>query len=177
MIQHVTGHSHPWVDAFPDELSMRGFLSLLGETAESLEWSVLAYCLMATHYHLLLRTEHANLGLGMRRLQGRHAQRLNRRRDLAGPLWRDRFHSRPVVTNDHLVQAAAYIDANPVAAGICDDPATWPWSSYRANVGLTEPPRWHQVDRLHSYLGAAADEADEVYRDLVARTIEAQRQS
>ena len=37
MIHHVTGHSHPWVAAFPDEVAMRGFLSLLADIATRLE--------------------------------------------------------------------------------------------------------------------------------------------
>ena len=103
LIHHVTGHSHRTVDAFPDEPSLLGFLSLLADTALRLRWQVLAYCLLPTHYHLLARTDEPNLGEGMRHVHGRHAQRLNARHSSSGPVWRDRFHSKPVRDGRHAV--------------------------------------------------------------------------
>ena len=154
---------------------MRGFLSLLADTAVRSRWNVLAYCLLSTHYHLLAQTEEPNLGIGMRHIQGRHAQRLNDRTGSAGPIWRDRFHSRPVRDGRHVVRAAVYVDLNPVTAGLCSAPAEWSWSSYRANAGLGEAPAWHRVDCLHARLGAPPDDAAEAYRDVVATTLEVQR--
>jgi REP element-mobilizing transposase RayT len=172
LIHHVTGHSIVEQAAFPDDRARRGFLSLLAATAHALEWRVLAYCLLATHYHVLLRTDAPNLGTGMRTMHARHAAKLNARLGRRGHLWRDRYHSRIVVTAAHVVRAAAYVDANPVAAGICDDPADWPWSSYRANAGLAMPWSWHRTDLLYDHMGAAPDDVHAVYRDLVAAAVE-----
>ena len=172
LIHHVTGHSIRSLAAFPDSAACRGFLTLLASTAAALRWNVLAYCLLSTHYHLLVETEHPNLGVGMRRLQGQHASRLNRRLGRDGPLWRDRFHSKPVETGLHVIRAAVYIDVNPVAAGVCAAPEDWRWSSYRANAGLAEPWTWHRVDRLHDHLGAERHDAPAVYRHLVETAVE-----
>ncbi len=171
-IHHVTGHSTPCRPAFEDEAACRGFLSLLSTTAGSHEWLVLAYCLLSTHYHLLVQTLAANLGVGMKRLHGRHAQLANARLGTAGPLWRDRYHSVVIETESHIVGAAAYIDANPVDAALCSEPEDWPWSSYRANAGLAMPPPWHHPDVLHGFLGASAAQAPVVYRSAVAEAIE-----
>jgi REP element-mobilizing transposase RayT len=167
LIHHVTGHSVADADAFPDDVADRGFLTLLAHAATTFRWNVLAYCLVPTHYHLLVETPEPNLGAGMRRLHGRHAQRLNRRRGRDGPLWRDRFHSRVVATEQYVLRAAAYIDANPVVAGLCAVPEDWPWSSFRANAGLCEPSFWHRVDRLHDHLGAGPADAPALYHKLV----------
>jgi putative transposase len=166
LIHHVTGHSIVEQLAFPDDESRRGFLSLLASSARALKWHVLSYCLLSTHYHLLLQTECPNLGVGMRSLHGRHAAKLNVRLGRCGHLWRDRFHSQVVRTGPHVVRAAAYIDMNPISAGACDDPAEWPWSSYRANAGLAEPWAWHRPDLLYAHMGAS-EEAPAVYRALV----------
>jgi hypothetical protein len=41
-----------------------------------------------------------------------------------------------LVTGDgHLVELARYLALNPVRAGLCDGPAEWRWSSYRAVLG------------------------------------------
>jgi REP element-mobilizing transposase RayT len=168
----VTGHSVPARAAFADDTARRGFLALLAGTSSSSDWLVLAYSLLTTHYHLLVQTLAANLSVGMKRIHGRHAQLVNARQGTPGPLWRDRFHSAVVETESHVVEAAAYIDANPVDAGVCRDPSEWDWSSYRANAVLAPGPAWHHPDVLHSFLGASAEEAPAVYRDVVAQAIE-----
>src|SRR5688500_18675647 len=73
LIHHVTGHSNPEVDAFPDDVAIRSFLALLANVASEQSWSIFAYCVLSTHYHLLLETEQPNLGVGMRALHGLHA--------------------------------------------------------------------------------------------------------
>jgi REP element-mobilizing transposase RayT len=172
LIHHVTGHSVASFDAFPDDSARRGFLSLLARTVRAMRWSVLGYCLLPNHYHLLVQTEDPNLGEGMRKLQSRHAQVLGARVLRRGPLWRDRFHSKPVVSGRHVVNAAVYIDTNSVAAGIVGSPEAWRWSSYRANAGLCEPPFWHRVDLLYGHFGGDQAEAPSVYRELVASAVE-----
>jgi len=101
----------------------------------------------------------------MRRLHGLHAARLNDRRGRSGHLWRDRFHSRVVDSDRYVVQAAIYIDLNPVEAGLSTSPGDWRWSSYLANAGLVEPPFWHRVDRLYEHIGAPPEGAPVVYRE------------
>ena len=141
LIHHVTGHSIPARAAFDDDLARQRFLELLARTVERRGWVVLAYCLLSTHYHLLVRTSMPNLGVGMQWIHGRHAQLTNLRHGAIGPLWRGRYHNAVVVTGAHVVHAAAYIDANPVDAGLCERPEDWRWSSYRAHVGLAPPAR------------------------------------
>ena len=175
LIHHATGHSVAQVNAFPDDTARRGFLTLLANMTTIFSWRVLAYCLLPSHYHLLVETQLPNLGEGMRRLHSFHAARLNARFHRSGPLWRDRFHSRVVATGEHVIRAAAYIDTNPVAAGLCAHAEEWRWSSYRANAGLVEPPFWHRADRLHDHLGATPRDAPAVYRDLVTTTVEIAR--
>ena len=132
----------------------------------------MAYCLLSTHYHLLVRTNSPNLGLGMQRIHGRHAQLMNARQATSGPLWRGRFHSSVVESAFHVVHAAAYIDANPVGAGVCSKPGEWPWGSYRANAGLAKPWSWHRPEALHAFMGADSADAPVLYRKLVASAIE-----
>jgi putative transposase len=175
LIHHVTGHSNPEVDAFPDDVAIRSFLALLANVASEQSWSIFAYCVLSTHYHLLLETEQPNLGVGMRALHGLHASRLNHRLGRPGRLWRDRFHNRVVTSGAHVVRAAAYIDVNPVAAGLCSNAGDWPWSSYRANAGLAHPLPWHRVHRVYDHMGAAPADAPRVYREMVAASVEVVR--
>jgi hypothetical protein len=65
----------------------------------------------------------------------RYTQWHNSARGRKGRLWEDRFKS--VIVEDGVAARtiAAYIDLNPVRAGIADDPASYRWSSYGEAVG------------------------------------------
>ena len=84
--------------------------------------------------HYRVATQPA-LSAGMRRLNGLHAQRFNRRYDRVGHLFQGRFDSRVIESDEYLYDACEYVAQNPVAAGICDAPEDWPWSYRRDGEG------------------------------------------
>jgi REP element-mobilizing transposase RayT len=49
----------------------------------------------------------------------------------AGRFWQREPFDRYVRNKRHFRNALAYIEANPVKAGLCDKPEDWPWSSAR----------------------------------------------
>jgi hypothetical protein len=104
----------------------------------------------------------------MRQLNGVYAQRFNRRHGRVGHLFQARFHSTLIEQDEHLLAVSSYLPLNPVRAGLCADPATWRWSSYRATIGL-DPPGALAVDRL---LGFFADDR-ELARDRYQAHVEA----
>lgn len=54
----------------------------------------------------------------------------NRRTQRSGRLWEQRFKSVLVESGFAAQTVAAYIDLNPVRAGLCEDPIDYRWSSY-----------------------------------------------
>ena len=44
---------------------------------------------------------------------------------------------------------------NPVAAGLCEEPGAWEWSSHAAMTGAVAAPKWLDVERLRDYFVAA----------------------
>ena len=52
----------------------------------------------------------------------------------------------------YLLEVCRYVELNPVRAAMTRKPRAWPWSSYRAHVGLEEAPDWLDTDGLHGYL-------------------------
>lgn len=76
----------------------------------------------------------------MHRLNGRYAQWFNDRHELSGHLFQDRFHSRLIESEGHLLEVLRYIYRNPVDAGICVLPEDWIWSSYSATIGRASAP-------------------------------------
>lgn len=71
----------------------------------------------------------------MKGLLQRFTQWFNRAHSRSGTLWEDRFKS--LIVEDGLAARtiSAYIDLNPVRAGMVADPADYRWSSYGEAVG------------------------------------------
>ncbi len=76
-----------------------------------------------------------DLGEFMKGLLQRFSQWFNRVHSRSGTLWEDRFKS--VIVEDGVAARtiSAYIDLNPVRAGMVADPADYRWSSYGEAVG------------------------------------------
>jgi putative transposase len=113
---------------FRDDLDRRVFLAQFARAATSSRWSCHAYCLMTTHYHLLVETSQKALSRGMHRLNGCYAQSFNARHGRKGHLFEERFSAYLVEGDRYVEQASRYILENPVRAGMCERIDLWPWS-------------------------------------------------
>jgi len=71
----------------------------------------------------------------MKSLLERFTKWFNRTHSRSGTLWEDRFKSVIVESGVAARTMAAYIDLNPVRAGMVSDPADYRWSSYGEAVG------------------------------------------
>ena len=71
----------------------------------------------------------------MKGLLIRFTRRFNRTHNRTGTLWEERFKSVIVESGVAARTMAAYIDLNPVRAGMVKDPADYRWSSYGEAVG------------------------------------------
>lgn len=76
-----------------------------------------------------------NLSEFMKSFTQRYTQWHNRRHRRTGHLWEDRFRSVIVEDGAACKTMAAYIDLNPVRAGMVKDPADYRWSGYGEAVG------------------------------------------
>lgn len=71
----------------------------------------------------------------MKGLLQRFTRWFNRKHERVGTLWENRFKSVIVESGTPARAVTAYIDLNPVRAGICSDPANYRWSGYGEAVG------------------------------------------
>jgi putative transposase len=136
---HVTANATFGRRLFVENDDRRWFEYRLDDVIRRYEWSCKAHCLLGTHYHLLVTTPEPNLAVGMKRLNGMHAQALNDRHEQFGSLFRQRYQTQLVETEGHLLATLRYIALNPVRAGLSRRPADWRWSSYPAAIGWAAP--------------------------------------
>ena len=102
-------------------------------------WTLHAWCALGTHYHAVIEAELTALSAGMQRLNGIYAQSFNERWDRSGHLFGDRFAAWIVRDENHYEHTLRYVRDNPVQAGLCADPADWPWLGPRRLLELAEP--------------------------------------
>jgi REP-associated tyrosine transposase len=121
---------------YRDDIDRLEFLRRLAEVTGHSGWSCVAYCLMKTHYHLIVRVQDDVLPRAMHRLNLAYARHHNRRHCLRGHVQSTRYGARRLHDEAELTIAFAYVSNNPVKAGLCSAAAAWPWSSYGGTVGV-----------------------------------------
>jgi putative transposase len=153
---HVTARGNEKKEIFRDDFDRELFLRLLGETVIRFGWRLIAWVLMGNHYHLEVQTPDPNLSRGMHWLNGRYAQRFNRRHDRCGHLFQGRFKGILVERESYMLTLARYIVLNPVRAGISPHPSQYRWSSYQQTAGITSPDPWLAASDLLEHLAPSA---------------------
>lgn len=147
---HVMNRGAGRKPIFHDEQFYNLFLALLADLNKNFGIEIHAYCLMGNHYHLLIKTCHANLSIAMKHLNGVYTMRYNRLLKKDGPLFRGRFKSIVVDADEYLLQVSRYIHLNPVEAKLVKNPETYLWSSYKYYCDIKNKPDWLMIEELHS---------------------------
>jgi putative transposase len=140
------GNNRQPIFASPADYQM--MLELLDENARKFGVAIHAYVLMGNHFHLLATPQTAqSLPQMMQAVGRRYVRYFNDTQKRTGTLWEGRYKSTVIQTERYLLACMAYIDLNPVRAGIVVQARDYPWSSHVHYIGLrtdkliTPPPQ------------------------------------
>jgi len=126
---------------FVDREDYLRLLEYLGESAQKHEVAIHSYVLMSNHFHLLATPAHESSLPGMMQSLGRrYVRRFNMRHRRSGTLWEGRYKATIVESERYLIACMAYIELNPVRAGLIAHPGDYPWSSYAHQTGVRHDP-------------------------------------
>jgi REP element-mobilizing transposase RayT len=168
---------------FESKRDFRKFLSLVAKEVRAGRLEVHSYCLMLTHFHMLVRSPNGQLSKAMENIQREYSRWFNRTRRRDGTLVRGRFRSKPVRDIAYRCNVLSYIHDNPVHAGNVAKAGDYYASSARhwAERGTRKMPKWLATDWIESELDArGATELEEVFpsrlepevRDWIEKQIE-----
>ena len=131
----------------------RVYLDILRKQSAKYGLRVLGYCLMPNHVHLVAVPPAAeSLAKAVGRTNFVYTQYINRLHKRSGHLWQNRFFS-CALDEAYLWMALAYVDRNPVRAGLVRRAWQYPWSSAVAHVGqggpsgLLDAKAWRQMSQ------------------------------
>jgi len=140
------------------------FLELLKEAVQQWNVKVAAYCLLTTHYHLLVQTPDANVSRCMRHINGVYTQRFNRAHRRDGQLFRGRYKAILIDADSYLLAVLRYIHRNPLRAGLVENLDAYPWSSHGGYVSGAKEWDWLYADMVFSLLTEDRSRRLRVYR-------------
>lgn len=93
-----------------------------------------AFVVMPDHVHWLFQLmPHFSLSSAVRRLKGRAAYLVNKKRRTAGSIWQPGFHDRALRNDEYLDDAGNYVIANPVRAGLVESVTDYPLQGLMMN--------------------------------------------
>ena len=126
------GHGHCWL-AREDiaHLVQQALLHFDGE-----RYRVLAWCVMPNHVHVVIETrEGYPLGDVVHSWKSFTAKQANKLLERSGDFWMPDYHDRFIRDADHLAAVIAYVESNPVKAGLVRQAEEWQFSSASAARG------------------------------------------
>lgn len=162
---------------FRDDADFGRMRELLAEHAAREKVAIHSYVLMTNHFHLLATPQTATgLPRMMQAVGRRYVQYFNRRYGRTGTLWEGRYRATPIQTERYCLTCMAYIDLNPVRAGMVKRPEDYRWSSHGHYRGL-QADKLITVPPVYWQLGNTPFDREARYAELVAQgpSMEAQQ--
>ncbi|MCA7120528.1 MAG: DUF1156 domain-containing protein [Acidibrevibacterium sp.] len=129
-----------------------------------------AWCIMPNHVHVLATPLHGfSLSSIVHSWKSFTAKAINAALGRSGAVWFEEYFDRAIRDDAHFAAAQAYIEANPVKAGLCAAPEAWAFSSAgekgRDRLDHMRAGRPRSVDEIPLHEGGTGAAA---YADAVA---------
>ena len=166
-LYHLMSRGNDGQDIYLNDDDRNLFLETISEMSERFEIDVFAYVLMSNHYHLLVRTNRANLKKAMQWFGTTYTRRFNNRNSKKGHLFQGRYKSILVQNDAYLMQLSCYIHRNPLRAGMVRRLIDYKWSSYPIYAYAKKGPDWLSTRLIWSYFKGA--DKHKQYREKVQK--------
>jgi len=161
---------------FMDSADFQRTLALLQVNAQEQQVQIHAYVLMSNHLHLLLTPlQNDSLPKMMQAVGRSYVLYFNKRHGRSGTLWEGRYRSALIQTERYFLACMAYIDLNPVRAGMVAQAADYLWSSHGHYIGR-QNEAWLSPHPLYWEMGNTPFAREAAYAAMVQSGIDQKQQ-
>ena len=161
---------------FMDSADFQRTLALLQVNAQEQQVQIHAYVLMSNHLHLLLTPlQNDSLPKMMQAVGRSYVLYFNKRHGRSGTLWEGRYRSALIQTERYFLACMAYIDLNPVRAGMVAQAADYLWSSHGHYIGR-QSEAWLSPHPLYWEMGNTPFAREAAYAAMVQSGIDQKQQ-
>lgn len=115
---------------FKSEVHKEYFMKSVATIEKDEQLSIVAWCLMDNHVHLVIKTEPEILAIAFKRLNIKYAMYYHRSNKSLGHVFQDRFKSEPIESDEYLMRVIRYVHNNPIKARMIKKLEAYRWSSY-----------------------------------------------
>ena len=136
---HVYNRGNRKQNIFLEESDYLGYLARLRKYKDEHKITLICYCLMPNHIHLLVRqNSEAPIHKFMLPFHTSYSMYFNRKYDKVGHLFQGRFKQKEVSDDGYLLRLSSYIHLNPIIDGLVNKLEDYKWSSYPDYIGLRQ---------------------------------------
>lgn len=136
---HVYNRGNRKQDIFLEDVDYIGYLARLREYKDKRKISIICYCLMPNHFHLLLRQDsEIPIFSFLQSLHTSYSMYFNNKYDKVGHLFQGAFKQKEIDKDEYLLHLSSYIHLNPLSAGLVSKLEDYQWSSYPDYIGARE---------------------------------------
>ena len=162
---HITQRGNRRQDVFFNDDDYQAYLSLLKQRCRKEGIEIWAYCLMTNHVHLVVvPNKRSNLAKAIGETHRRYTCMINARYHWTGYLWQGRFASFPMDTL-YTLKAIAYVELNPVKAGIVKNAWDYKYSSADAHLTGKDELGIVEIDKVLDITGNYQDYLQQAQND------------
>ena len=142
---HLINRGNNRSTIFPGPSDYRSFLSLVIRAQDRIPLTLLAFCAMPNHFHMVASATAArDISRWMHWLLTTHGHRFHANNGTTGRIWQGRFKAFPIQHDAHLLTVMRYVERNALRAGLVERAELWPWGSLAWRVGQAiGPPLGH----------------------------------
>lgn len=130
-LYHVMARGNRRKVIFHNDEDKKRFINILSHKKKDVSFTLLAFCIMDNHYHLLIKEEKESLSTIMKMINSTYATHYNSKYEGIGHVFQDRYRSEAIHNDTYLLSVARYIHNNPKKAGMVNNCRDYPWSSYQ----------------------------------------------
>lgn len=110
---HIMSRSIPELNLFNCDEDREYYLTLMKTASKVYGITIIAYCLMDNHVHLLVHPYGGDISKFMKNINNTYAKHFNRTYQRRGHLYDDRFRNIIIKDEIHLIRTSTYIHNNP----------------------------------------------------------------